>query len=110
MLQNAPDCTIPPKKNLGKHAPEPPTKRLATPRVASPPPQNSWPPLANPAYAHELLLRNLLRIHPGRQMIVCSTLYVYALQNLFKGQKMTKIVAQHILKCIVFKYYVTMCP
>ena len=44
-----------------------------------------------------------LRIHPGRQLIVCRTLYmvyVYALQNLFRGQKMTKIVAQHILKCI----------
>ena len=31
---------------------------------------------------------------------MCSTLYVYALQNLFRGQKMTKIAAQHILKCI----------
>ena len=36
----------------------------------------------------------------GRQLIVCSALYVYALQNLFRGQKMTKIVTQHILKCI----------
>ena len=24
-----------------------------------PPKKNSWPPLANPAYAHELLLRNV---------------------------------------------------
>ena len=55
MLQNAPNCTI--KKNSGKHAPEPPNKRMATPRVASPPPKkkNSCPPLENPAYAHELL-------------------------------------------------------
>ena len=82
MLQNAPDCTIP-KRISGKHAPKPPSKRMATPRVASPPPKkkNSWPPLANPAYA-----QIYLRIHPGRQLIVCSTLYVYALQNFFKGQ------------------------
>ena len=39
------------------HAPEPPSKHLATPRVAST--QKSWPPLANPAYAHGLLLKNL---------------------------------------------------
>ena len=35
-----------------KHAPEPPSKGMATPRVASPPPpkkKNSWPSLANPA-------------------------------------------------------------
>ena len=38
MLQNAPDCTIP-KTILGKHAPEPPSKRLATPHVATPPPK-----------------------------------------------------------------------
>ena len=51
----------------GKHAPDPPSKRLATPRVASrfaacnnysPSPQKVTP-LANPAYAHGLLLRNL---------------------------------------------------
>ena len=41
----------------GKHAPNPPSRRLATPRVAST--QKSWPPLANPAYAHTLLLGNL---------------------------------------------------
>ena len=52
-----------------------------------------------------------LRIHPGRQLIVCSTLYVYALQNLFRGQKMTKIVAQHILKCITWAVFSnTKCP
>ena len=56
------------KKNfLGKHAPEPPRKCLATPRDASrvaacnsPSPPKSWViPLANPAYAHGLQLRNL---------------------------------------------------
>ena len=38
MLQNAPNCPI---QNLfsGKHAPNPPSKRIATPRVKSPPPQ-----------------------------------------------------------------------
>ena len=41
----------------GNQAPNPPSKRLATPRVAST--QKSWPPLANPAYAHTLLLENL---------------------------------------------------
>ena len=37
MLQNAPNCII---QNFfsGKHAPKPPSKRMATPRVASPPP------------------------------------------------------------------------
>ena len=34
MLQNAPNCTIQ-KKLSGKHAPEPPSKRMATPRIAS---------------------------------------------------------------------------
>ena len=50
----------------GKHAPEPSSKRMATPHVASPPPpkKNSCPPLANPAYAHELLLRNLFENPP----------------------------------------------
>ena len=28
------------------------------------PQKNSWPPLANPAYAHELLLRNLFENPP----------------------------------------------
>ena len=43
-LQNAPNCT-PPKKN-------------------------SCPPLANPAYAHELLLRNLFE-NPPWQTVDC---------------------------------------
>ena len=113
MLQNAPNCTI--KFFFGKACSRTPlaNARLihASQAPIPPPPNNSWPPLANPTYAHELLLRNLLRIHPGRQLIVCSTLYVYALQNLFWGQKMTKIVAQHILKCITGALFSnTMCP
>ena len=61
-------------KFSGKHAPEPPSKRMARPRVASshppPPKKNSWPPLANPAYAHELLLRNLFE-NPPWQTVDC---------------------------------------
>ena len=44
-------------KNSGKHVPEPPGKRMATLLVASPPPPQKKlvaPPLANPAYAHEI--------------------------------------------------------
>ena len=67
MLQNAPNCNI--KKNFGGSIPpNPPSKRVASP----PPPQkkNSWPPLANPAYAHELLLRNLFE-NPPWQTVDC---------------------------------------
>ena len=61
--------------------------------------------------ANACVRRCALRIHSGRQLIVCSTLYVYALQNLSRGQKMTKIVAQHILKCITWALFSnTMCP
>ena len=82
-----------------------------------PPPKKKKvaPPLANPAYAHELLLRNLFENPPWQTIDCVYTLYVYALQNLFKGQKMTKIVAQHpemhynIYMGTVFKYYVTIC-
>ena len=62
------------------------------------------------------ILRNYLkrcarRIHAGRQLIMCSTLYVCALQNLFRGQNMTKMVAQLTYPEMqymgtVFKYYV----
>ena len=53
------------KKFRGSMPPNPPSKRMATPRVASPHPQkNSWPLLVNPAYAHELLLRNLFEDPP----------------------------------------------
>ena len=35
-----------------------------------PPPNNSWPPLANPAYAHKLQLRNVFE-NPPWQTVVC---------------------------------------
>ena len=59
-LQNAPNCTI---KIFfrGSMPPNPPSK---------PPPNSSWPPLANPAYAHELLLRNLFE-NPQWQTVDC---------------------------------------
>ena len=51
MLQNAPNCTIPKNNFWESMPPNPPSKRMATPRVASPPPQkkkkkkkNSCPP------------------------------------------------------------------
>ena len=77
MLQNAPNCTIQ-KFFRGSMTPNPPSRRMATPRIASPPPpkkknkKNSWPPLANPACAHELhvLLRNLFE-HPPWQIVDC---------------------------------------
>ena len=70
MLQNAPNCTIQ-KYFSGKHVPEPP-KRMTTPRVTilAPPQKNSWPPLANPAYVHELLLKNLFE-NPPWQTVDC---------------------------------------
>ena len=73
MLQNAPNCTIQNYFFRGSMPPNPPSKRVATPRVASPhppPKKNSWPPLANPAYAHELLLRNLFE-NPPWQTVDC---------------------------------------
>ena len=70
MLQNAPNCTIQ-KFFSGSMPPKPPSKRMATPRVASPsPPKNSGTPLANPACAHELLLRNLFG-NPPWQTVHC---------------------------------------
>ena len=55
--------------------PNPPSKRVAMPRIPSPPPpqKKSWPPLANPAYAYELrtvLLRNLFE-NPPWQTVDC---------------------------------------
>ena len=77
--------------------PNPPSKRLATPRVASPPPPPPKkkivaPPLENPAYAYELLLKNLFENPPWKTVLctstdVCNTLYIYALQNLLGGKK-----------------------
>ena len=66
-----------PKKFSGKHAPEPPSKRMTTPRVASPPPKKKkivglpWQILHTPMNYYWGIY---LRIHPGRQLIVCSTL------------------------------------
>ena len=84
----------------GKHAPRPHSKSLATPRckqlcgmqLTQQTPKKLGLPWQKPCiYAYGLLLRYLLeeiarRIHAGRQLIVCSTLYVYALQNLFRGK------------------------
>ena len=57
------------------------------------------------------LKRCARRIHAGRQLIACSTLYVYALQNLFRGQKITKIAAQHTMKYNPWTLFSnTMCP
>ena len=57
----------------------PPKKKI---KIIGPP----WQILHTPMnYYWEIYLR----IHPGRQLIVWSTLYVYALQNLFRVQKMT---------------------
>ena len=74
MLQNAPDCTI---QNFffGEACPRIPLANawLRKASQAPPPPQkkkNSWPPLANPAYAHELLLRNVFE-NPPWQTVDC---------------------------------------
>ena len=46
-------------------------------------------------------LANIIDIQWSRPVLEEGgpTLYVYALQNLFRGQKMTNILAQHLLKC-----------
>ena len=69
MLQNAPF------KKFFRGSMPPHSLANAWLRHASqaPPPQkkiNSWPPLAIPAYAHELLLRNLFE-NPPWQTVVC---------------------------------------
>ena len=64
MLQNAPNCTIP-KKIIGEACPQTnawlplPHASQAALRHASSPIPKKLAPLANPAYAHGLLLRNL---------------------------------------------------
>ena len=81
MLQNAPNCTI---KFFfrGSMSPNPLSKRKP------PPPNNSWPPLANPAYAHELLLRNLFENPPWQTVDLCSTLYMSMHHKIFlEGKK-----------------------
>ena len=96
MPQNAPF-----KKTLRESMPpNPPSKRLVTPHVTSsfascnsPSPQNV-PPSLGKSYIlpWTILLRNLFeemrarRIHAGRQFVVCSTLYVYALQHFLGGK------------------------
>ena len=88
MLQYAPNCTIQ-KKDFGEacprtplanawqhHASQAPLKK----KIVGPPCQILHTPMN---YYSEIYLR----IHPGRQLIVCSTLYVYALQNLSRGAK-----------------------
>ena len=82
MLQNAPDCTIQ-KTFSGKNAPKPPSKLEAVVdeymcklgnwmirRKPPPPKKIIAPPLANPAYVHELLLRNLFE-NPPWQTVDC---------------------------------------
>ena len=49
------------KKIRGSMPPNPHSKPL---------PKNSWPPLANPAYAHKLLMRNLFA-NPPWQTVDC---------------------------------------
>ena len=53
MLQNAPNCNIK-KKTLGY-----PTRRKPPRGMQLTRPPKKLPPMANPAYAHGLLLRNL---------------------------------------------------
>ena len=69
MFQNAPNCTI--KIFLWESMPRTPleTRGIATSRKL-PPKKNSCPPLANPAYAHELLLGNLFE-NPPWQTVDC---------------------------------------
>ena len=61
-----------PQKFLEKHAPNPRANAWLRHASQAPPPpkKNSLPPLANPAYAHELLLRNLFE-NPRWQTVDC---------------------------------------
>ena len=72
MLQNAPDCTIQ-NINFGEACPRTPLANAWIRHASQAPPlqkKNSWPPLANSAYVHELLLRNLFETPPW-QTIDC---------------------------------------
>ena len=113
MLQNAPNCTI--QKIFSRRSM--PQTPLANDwlRHASQASQKVGPlgkSCIRPWTTTEKSIRgNALVESTLAQLIVCSTLYVYALHNLFRGQKMTKIVAQHILKCITWALFSnTMCP
>ena len=64
MLQNAPNCTI------QKTCPRTPLANAWLPHAWQASNNNSWPPLANPAYAYELLLRNLFE-NPPWQAVDC---------------------------------------
>ena len=71
MLQNAPDCTIQKENFWGSMPPNPLANAWLCHASQAPPPpkkkkkkKNSWPPLANPAYVPELLLRNLFENPP----------------------------------------------
>ena len=70
MLQNAPNCAI--QNFFGEACPRTPLANawLRHALQAPPPKKNSWPPLANPACAHELLLRNLFG-NPPWQTVDC---------------------------------------
>ena len=90
MLKNGPICTI--QKNfLGEACARTPLANAWLPHASqAPPPKKNkigglpWQILHTPMNYYRGIY---LRIHPGRQLIVCNTLYVYALQNLFRGQK-----------------------
>ena len=50
--------------------------------------KNSWPPLANPAYAHELLLRNLFENPPWQTDRLCVVRYMSMHYKIFlEGKK-----------------------
>ena len=74
MLQNVPDCTI--QKFFGEACHRTPLAKAmlhASQALHPPPPKKkniSWPPLTNPAYAHELLLKNLFE-NPPWQTVDC---------------------------------------
>ena len=92
------------KKFPGKHAPEHPlsdawlrhVSQAASRHTTRPAPKKlgiPWQIIHTPI---EIYFRRCARrIRAGRQFIVCSTLYVYALQFFFYEAKMTKIVVQH---------------
>ena len=70
MPQNAPNCAI--QNFFGEACPRTSLANawLRHALQAPPPQKNSWPPLANPACAHELLLRNLFG-NPPWQTVDC---------------------------------------
>ena len=69
MLENAPNCTIQ-KKFFGEACPRTPLANAWLRHAWQASNKNSWPSLANPAYAYELLLRNLFE-NPPWQTVDC---------------------------------------